>query len=35
MELFKIFGSIVIDDKKALQSLKEADKEAKNNQKIA
>lgn len=33
MELFKIFGSIVIDDKKALQSLKEADKEAKNNQK--
>lgn len=33
MELFKIFGSIVIDDEKAIKTLKEADKEARNNSK--
>lgn len=33
MELFKIFGSIVIDDEKAIKTLKEADKEARNNTK--
>lgn len=29
MELFKIFGSLVIDDKEAIKSLKDADKKAK------
>lgn len=33
MELFRIFGSLVIDDKEAIKTLKEADKEAKNNEK--
>lgn len=33
MELFRIFGSLVIEDEKALKTLKEADKEARNNEK--
>lgn len=31
IELFRIFGSLVIEDKAAIKSLKEADKEARNN----
>lgn len=31
MELFRIFGKLVIEDKDAIKSLKDADKEARNN----
>lgn len=33
MELFRLFGSIMIDDKQALDALKKVDKETRNNKK--